>query len=76
MLVPISWIKDYVDIDIPVELLAEKLTVAGLEVAHLRYIGLPQAEAPGVHLKSKPTPTPTGWSWRWSTTAGRNWNNA
>ena len=50
MLVPISWIKDYVDIDIPVELLAEKLTVAGLEVAHIRYIGLPQAEAPGVHM--------------------------
>ncbi len=50
MLVPISWIKDYVDIDIPVELLAEKLTVAGLEVAHLRYIGLPQAEAPGVRM--------------------------
>ncbi len=50
MLVPISWIKDYVDVDIPVEMLAEKLTVAGLEVAHLRYIGLPQAEVPGVHM--------------------------
>ncbi len=50
MLVPISWIKDYVDIDIPVELLAEKLTVAGLEVAHLRYVGLPQAEVPGVRM--------------------------
>ena len=50
MLVPISWIKDFVDIDIPIELLAEKLTVAGLEVAHIRYIGLPQAEVPGVRL--------------------------
>ncbi|MDE2818150.1 MAG: phenylalanine--tRNA ligase subunit beta [Chloroflexota bacterium] len=50
MLVPISWIKDYVDIDIPVELLAEKLTVAGLEVAHLRYIGLPQADVPGLRM--------------------------
>ncbi|MCY4069685.1 MAG: phenylalanine--tRNA ligase subunit beta [Chloroflexi bacterium] len=50
MLVPISWIKDYVDIDIPVELLAEKLTVAGLEVVHLKYIGLPQAEVPGVRM--------------------------
>ena len=50
MLVPISWIKDYVDIDIPVELLAERLTVAGLEVAHLRYIGLPQVEVPGVRM--------------------------
>ena len=31
MLVPISWLKDFVDIDIPVESLAERLTVAGLE---------------------------------------------
>ena len=50
MLVPISWIKDYVDIDIPIELLAERLTVAGLEVAHLKYIGLPQVEVPGVRM--------------------------
>ncbi len=48
MLVPVSWLKDYVDIDIPVELLAERLTVAGLEVAHIRYIGLPQEQVPGV----------------------------
>ncbi len=50
MLVPISWIKDYVEIDIPVESLAERLTVAGLEVAHLNYIGVPQADVPGVHM--------------------------
>ena len=48
MLVPVSWLRDYVDIDIPIELLAERLTVAGLEVAHIRYIGVPQEEAPGV----------------------------
>lgn len=42
MLVPISWLKEYVDIDIPAELLAERLTVAGLEVGHLHYVGLPQ----------------------------------
>ncbi len=46
MLVPISWLRDYVDIDIPAELLAERLTLAGLEVAHLRYIGLPQQRLP------------------------------
>ena len=50
MLVPVSWLKDYVDIDIPVELLAERLTVAGLEVAHIRYIGLPQEPAPGLRM--------------------------
>ena len=48
MLVPVSWLRDYVDIDIPIELLAERLTVAGLEVAHIRYIGLPQEQVPGV----------------------------
>ena len=46
MLVPISWLRDFVDIDIPVELLAERLTLAGLEVAQLRYIGLPQQQLP------------------------------
>ena len=50
MLVPVSWIKDYVEIDIPIELLAERLTVAGLEVAHLNYIGVPQDVVPGVHM--------------------------
>ena len=50
MLVPVSWLKDFVEIEIPVELLAERLTVAGLEVAHLKYIGLPQKTVPGVHM--------------------------
>ena len=50
MLVPVSWLKDFVDIDVPVELLAERLTVAGLEVAHLKYIGLPQQSVPGVRM--------------------------
>ncbi|MBN2781057.1 MAG: phenylalanine--tRNA ligase subunit beta, partial [Candidatus Marinimicrobia bacterium] len=31
MIVSIDWLKDYIDIDIPLEELAEKLTVAGLE---------------------------------------------
>ncbi|MFO7321592.1 MAG: phenylalanine--tRNA ligase subunit beta [Chloroflexota bacterium] len=48
MLVPLSWLKDFVDIDIPVELLAEKLTLAGLEVAHLTYLGVPQQQVEGV----------------------------
>ncbi len=44
MQVPISWLKDYVDITLPVEELAERLTLAGLEVEHIDYIGLPGAE--------------------------------
>jgi phenylalanyl-tRNA synthetase beta chain len=50
MLVPVSWLKDYVDIDIPIELLAEKMTAAGLEVAALHYLGLPQTQVEGVRM--------------------------
>ena len=50
MLVPVSWLKDYVDIDIPVELLAERLTLAGLEVAEIRYIGVPQQHIEGIRV--------------------------
>ena len=50
MLVPISWLKDYVDIpaDMPAEALAERLTLAGLEVGKITYIGVPQTRVPGV----------------------------
>jgi phenylalanyl-tRNA synthetase beta chain len=41
MKVPLSWVKDFVDITIPVEDLAHRLTMAGLEVEEIRYIGLP-----------------------------------
>jgi phenylalanyl-tRNA synthetase beta chain len=40
MRVPISWLRDYVDITLPVEALAEKLTIAGLEVKEIDYIGI------------------------------------
>jgi phenylalanyl-tRNA synthetase beta chain len=48
MRVPISWLREYVDITIPAELLAEKLTAAGLEVAHIEYLGLPQTLVEGL----------------------------
>jgi len=48
MEVPISWLREYVDINIPVELLAERLTLAGLEVAAITYIGVPQGQVEGV----------------------------
>ena len=51
MKVPISWLKDYVDITIPLEELAERLTLAGLEVANIQYIGIPQGRPPaGIHI--------------------------
>lgn len=48
MRVPLSWLREYVDIDIPVELLAERLTLAGLEVGKIEYYGVPQNTVPGV----------------------------
>jgi len=46
MKVPLSWLKDYVDITVSVEELAERLTLAGLEVETIEYIGLPGSELP------------------------------
>ncbi len=41
MKVPLSWLKDYVDIDdIHIEDLARKITVAGLEVEEIKFLGL------------------------------------
>ncbi len=39
MKVPVSWLKDYVDINIPIEELARLLTVSGLEVEEIHYVG-------------------------------------
>lgn len=44
MRMPLSWLKDFVDIDISVEELAYRLTLAGLEVEAIHYIGLPLPE--------------------------------
>jgi phenylalanyl-tRNA synthetase beta chain len=41
MKTPLSWLKEFVDIPIPVEELAHHLTMAGLEVEEIRYVGLP-----------------------------------
>ncbi len=42
MKVPISWLKDYIDLDgLSVEDIARKLTLAGMEVDEIKYAGLP-----------------------------------
>ena len=46
MKVPISWLKNYVDIPVSPAELAERLTLAGLEVETIEYIGLPGAALP------------------------------
>ncbi len=41
MKAPLSWLKDFVDIDIPVTELAHLITMAGMEVEEVQIIGLP-----------------------------------
>ncbi|MCC6148299.1 MAG: phenylalanine--tRNA ligase subunit beta [Anaerolineaceae bacterium] len=41
MKVPLSWLKDYVEIELPLPQLARLLTMAGLEVEEIRLVGLP-----------------------------------
>lgn len=53
MHIPLSWLKDFVDIDIPAELLAEKLTAAGLEVDKIIYVGVPQTQPAHLHAAFK-----------------------
>ncbi len=40
MKVSVSWLKDFVDVDLPVEEIARLLTVSGMEVEEIRYAGL------------------------------------
>jgi phenylalanyl-tRNA synthetase beta chain len=44
MRIPLSWLKDYVDITLPIEDLAHRLTMAGLEVEEIVYVGLPMPD--------------------------------
>ncbi|MFQ5615309.1 MAG: phenylalanine--tRNA ligase subunit beta, partial [Anaerolineales bacterium] len=43
---PLSWLKEYVDIDRSPEELAELMTMAGMEVTGIHYVGLPEAGLP------------------------------
>ncbi|MCJ7513974.1 MAG: phenylalanine--tRNA ligase subunit beta [Anaerolineales bacterium] len=58
MKVPISWLKDFVDIDLPIEVLAQRLTLAGLEVEEIRFAGLPLPAA-----ESRPGTKISGLAW-------------
>lgn len=51
MKVPLNWLRDYVDLSLPVAQLAERLTLAGLEVAGVRVLGLPVPE--GLRVKAE-----------------------
>lgn len=48
MKVPLSWLKEFVDIDLPLLELAKTITMLGLEVEDIRLVGLPNPyEQPG-----------------------------
>ena len=44
MNIPLSWLKDFVEINLPLEELARVMTMAGLEVDEVRLLGLPEPE--------------------------------
>lgn len=52
MRIPISWLKDYVDITMSIEELAHRMTLAGLEVEGVEYIGIAAGDgkSAGHHL--------------------------
>lgn len=45
MRIPLSWLKDYIDLNLSLEEIAQALTMAGLEVESITVIGLPIPEA-------------------------------
>jgi phenylalanyl-tRNA synthetase beta chain len=56
MKIPISWLRDFIDLDgLSIEDIARKLTLAGLEVDEILYVGLPMPEnaASGMHSSKK-----------------------
>src|SRR5438445_10515883 len=44
MKIPLNWLREYVELSLPVAQFIERLTLAGLEVTGVRVIGLPAPE--------------------------------
>jgi phenylalanyl-tRNA synthetase beta chain len=66
MKIPLSWLKDFVEITLTPEELAYKLTFGGLEVEDLEYVGLAPASGAvrGLHASFKSDgPTAQGLAW-------------
>jgi phenylalanyl-tRNA synthetase beta chain len=62
MKLPISWLKDFIDLDgLSVEDVARKLTLAGMEVDEIHYVGLPM---PDTSKGEKHEFKTTGISWQ------------
>jgi phenylalanyl-tRNA synthetase beta chain len=53
MKIPLSWLKDFINLDgLSIEYLARRLTLAGLEVEEIKYVGLPTPERTSQDLLS------------------------
>ena len=65
MKIPLSWLKDFVEITLTPEEIAYKLTFGGLEVEEIEYVGLPrpQAAAHGLHAQWRQEFKTYGLSW-------------
>jgi phenylalanyl-tRNA synthetase beta chain len=66
MKLPLSWLKDYIDLDgLSVEEIARKLTLAGLEVEEIKYAGLPMPDVPmaGMHSSDRHEFKTSGIGW-------------
>jgi phenylalanyl-tRNA synthetase beta chain len=65
MKIPLSWIRDYVDLTLSPEEIAYKLTFAGLEVEEIEYVGLPMPRntAHGLHAQSRQEFKVSGLEW-------------
>lgn len=66
MKLPISWLKDYIDLDgLSIEDIARKLTLAGLEVEEIKYVGLPMPDnaGSGMHSSGRHEFKTSGISW-------------
>jgi phenylalanyl-tRNA synthetase beta chain len=58
MKLPLSWLREFVEITLPIEELAHQMTMAGLEVEEIRYVGLPMPEA-----GARPQAKISGFAW-------------
>jgi len=66
MKLPISWLKDYIDLDgLSIEDIARKLTLAGMEVDEIKYAGLPMpaSSASGMHSSERHEFKTSGIGW-------------
>src|SRR5512145_1587634 len=64
MKIPISWLRDYIDLDgLSIEEIARKLTLAGLEVDEIKYVGLPMSNGKGAGSGERHEFKTSGISW-------------